>query len=69
VSERVFPLPMPGSGDDSRFTFGLLVDVRSVLVDHGYPAADMTGLDLVELQHALFRFLYRREDATGGECR
>jgi hypothetical protein len=57
TSERVYPLSRPE--DDPRFTFGLMVDVRDVLEKHGYPAA--TGDDLVELQQALFGFLYRPE--------
>lgn len=62
AGERVFPLPLPESGDDDgRFTIGLLVDVRAVLAAHGYPMDQATGADLVALQQALFRFLYATE--------
>lgn len=69
MTDRVFPLPRPASGEDARFTFGLLFDIRAVLVDHGYP--DMTGLDLVELRQALFRVLYdpTTDDHRTGETR
>lgn len=59
---NVFPLPAPTN--DPRFTFGLLVDVREVLRQHGYPAEDMTGADLTNLQQALFGFLY--DTGAGG---
>ncbi|PRX45344.1 hypothetical protein B0I33_1095 [Prauserella shujinwangii] len=58
MSERAFPLPLPESGQDPRFTFGLLADVIEVLRRHGYPTGRMRALDYVELQQALFRFLY-----------
>ncbi|WP_199431158.1 hypothetical protein [Qaidamihabitans albus] len=61
MSERVFPLPPPES--DARFTFGLLVDV---LARHGYPMAEATGVDLVELRQALFQFLYGTTGREGG---
>lgn len=56
---RNYPLPRPA--DDPRFTFGLVVDVAKALTDRGYPQP--TGRDLVELNQALFRFLY----AAGGD--
>ncbi|MFJ8857058.1 hypothetical protein ACIRD8_01355 [Streptomyces sp. NPDC102451] len=59
MSDRSFPLS-PQPEDDARFTRGLSIDVADVLVRHGYP--EPTGLDWVELQLALFRFLYE----TGG---
>jgi hypothetical protein len=58
---RLYPMPAPG--DDPRFTFGLLIDVLDVLQTHGYPRPAAGG-DLIELQQALFGFLYdttRRE--------
>ncbi|RBM11094.1 hypothetical protein DI005_34880 [Prauserella sp. PE36] len=69
MGEHVFPLPRPESGNDSRFTFGLLVDVRDVLIAHGYPMDQATGRDLVELRQALFRFLYASPQSgpAGGE--
>lgn len=54
--ERVYPIPRPVD-DDPRFTHGLMLDVASVLTDHGYPPV-RAGRDWVELQQALFRFLY-----------
>jgi hypothetical protein len=60
MSERNFPLPRPESGDDPRFCFGLLYDIHAVLIGYGYPPA--TGLDHVELQQILFRFLYAPTD-------
>lgn len=54
-TDRTYPLPRPD--DDPRFTFGLMLDVRQVLTDHGYPTIDH-GRDLVDLQLALFGFLY-----------
>jgi hypothetical protein len=67
MSERVFPLGRPESGEDARFNFGLLHDVMTVLEQHGYLAReDWCGRDLVELRQALFRFLYGPTDTTGG---
>jgi hypothetical protein len=52
--ERVYP--MVRKSNDSRFTFGLMFEVVSVLERHGYPRpADM---DYVDLQHDLFACLY-----------
>ena len=56
---RNYPIPRPA--DDSRFTFGLVIDVSAMLQKRGYP--EPTGRDLVELNTALFRFLY----ADGGD--
>jgi hypothetical protein len=53
---RTYPLPRPD--DDSRFTFGLVLDVADVLTAHGYPPLSGGGDDHVQLQQALFRFLY-----------
>jgi hypothetical protein len=71
-TDRVFPLPV--TDDDARFTFGLILDVRDVLTRHGYPPAT-SGDDLVQLQQALFRFLYTTTTTTdpaapvtGEEC-
>jgi hypothetical protein len=52
---RVYPVPRPG--DDTRFTFGLTLDVAEALARHGYPIA--AGGDFTALQNALFVFLYR----------
>ena len=53
--QRVYPMPAPE--DDPRFTIGLVLDVAKVLEQHGYPPV-RAGLDIVDLQQALFRFLY-----------
>ncbi|WP_275293202.1 hypothetical protein [Amycolatopsis sp. La24] len=58
-SPRNYPLEHPeSSGNDARFTFGLVLDVAEVLTRHGYPPLADSGLDHVDLQQALFRFLY-----------
>ncbi|ARQ69736.1 hypothetical protein [Streptomyces marincola] len=59
MSERSYPI-QPQPEDDARFTLGLVLDVADVLEKHGYPPI-ASGRDFVELQLALFRFLY-----TGG---
>jgi hypothetical protein len=56
MSERAYPI-RPAPDDDPRFTTGLLHDVRNVLAAHGYPPIT-SGPDLVELNLALYRFLY-----------
>jgi hypothetical protein len=55
TTERIYPLP--ATTDDPRFTYGLLSDVARLLARHG---SDMPtdGRDLLELQGALFGFLY-----------
>jgi hypothetical protein len=53
--ERSYPIPAPS--DDKRFSFGLMLDVAQVLLDHGYPRVSSGG-DLRALQQALFGFLY-----------
>ena len=57
--ERTYPLARPA--DDPRFNLGLLVDVARVLAEHGYPQIS-EGRDIVELQQALFGFLYAKEE-------
>jgi hypothetical protein len=49
--------PIPAADDDDRFTFGLILDVADVLASHGYPKLT-SGDDYVELQGAVFRFIY-----------
>ncbi|MFD9222047.1 hypothetical protein ACFWDI_18995 [Streptomyces sp. NPDC060064] len=56
MSERQYPI-QPQPEDDPRFTFGLTKDVADVLAAHGYQQITSGG-DFVELQQALFRFLY-----------
>lgn len=58
-ADRVYPLPRPD--DDPRFSFGLAVAVADVLAAHGYPPVRAGG-DLIELQQALFGFLYARAE-------
>lgn len=54
---RAYPLPMPADANDARFTIGLMLEVAAELERRGYPK--LTGLDFVELQQSLFRFLYK----------
>lgn len=49
--------PIRPASDDPRFTLGLTLDVAAVLERHGYPKV-AAGLDVVDLQQALYRFLY-----------
>lgn len=58
MGDRTYPLP--ATGEDPRFTFGLLVDVADVLVTAGYPK--FTGLDLAALQQTLYRFLHTSKE-------
>lgn len=58
---RRYPIPAPD--EDSRFTFGLILEVADVLAAHGYPKIT-SGDDFVELQQALFRFLYTTTPTT-----
>lgn len=60
--DRNYPLPRPT--DDPRFTTDLTIDIVAILNDHGYP--ELTGLDMVGLQQALFRFLYAAPTAEDG---
>ncbi len=61
MPDRVYPLPRP-DGDDPRFSFGLVYDVAGLLHEAGYPV--VTGVDMVELRAALFRFLYAPAEET-----
>ena len=54
IGDPVYPLT--GPEEDPRFTLGLTIEVADVLVVHGYPRPD--GTDWIDLQQALFRFLY-----------
>ncbi|HMH76867.1 MAG TPA: hypothetical protein VK547_09605 [Candidatus Udaeobacter sp.] len=56
MTARTYPMPRPESGGDPRFTFGLTHDVAKILVAAGYPRVD--GVDFLDLQMALHRFLY-----------
>jgi hypothetical protein len=56
TAARQYPItPVPA--EDPRFTLGLAIDVAAVLEAHGYPKIT-AGLDFVDLQQALYRFLY-----------
>jgi len=57
-----YPLPRPASDADARFSFGLALDVATVLTHHGYPALT-AGADLIRIQQALFGLVYRQTDA------
>jgi hypothetical protein len=59
VPARQYPVADPGTSDP-RFNLGLMVDVIKVLEDHGFPPI-VGGADYVELQLALFQFIYRGE--------
>lgn len=56
LSTRQYPI-RPRPAEDSRFTLGFALDVAKVLKEHGYPAVT-SGRDFLELQQALFGFLY-----------
>ncbi|GAA3856782.1 hypothetical protein [Streptomyces sedi] len=56
-AERLYPVAPLDGDNDRRFTVGLLFDMARVVEAHGYPPLTRGG-DLVELQLALFRFLY-----------
>jgi len=60
LSARQYPI-RPRPAEDSRFTLGLALDVAKVLKEHGYPAVT-SGRDFLELQQALFGFLYGGPD-------
>ncbi|MEV5944492.1 hypothetical protein [Streptomyces sp. NPDC051994] len=61
MTDRLFPIS-PRSDDDPRFTLGLALDVAEVMHQHGYPQIT-SGVDMVELQQALFGFLYGRAES------
>jgi hypothetical protein len=60
MSMRAYPLPRPESGDDPRFSFGLMYDVGKVLEAHGFPPV-RNGSDHVDLMTALFGFVFASE--------
>lgn len=56
MNGRKYPIsPVPD--DDPRFDVGFILDVNSVLVDHGYPPA-VGPDDFIRLRQTLYRFLY-----------
>lgn len=60
MSTPAYPLPRPESGDDPRFTFGLIHEVGKVLEAHGFPPV-RNGSDHVDLMAALFGFVFASE--------
>jgi hypothetical protein len=61
--QPAYPLPRPTSGEDTRFTLGLALDVADVLTSHGYPPPG-SGPDLIRLQQALFTAIYQPAATT-----
>jgi hypothetical protein len=55
AQSRTYPLGR--LADDPRFTLGLVIDIIKVLTGHGFPPITAGG-DIVQLQLALFGFLY-----------
>ncbi len=64
---QMYPLGEPEPNTDKRFTFGLVVEVADVLAKHGYPdiLANASGADALNLEQALFTFIYGRADDSG----
>lgn len=64
---QMYPLGQPESETDPRFTLGLVLDVADVLTKHGYPdmIAAGSGVDVIDLQSALFRVIYGTNDTPG----
>ena len=65
AGKRRFPI-RPKPADDPRFTRGVTLDVAKVLQEHGYPEIT-SGRDFLDLQRALFGFLYGDRDTEAGE--
>ncbi|MFE7113963.1 hypothetical protein ACFU99_00850 [Streptomyces sp. NPDC057654] len=59
IPQPVYPVT-PDGDDDARFTMCLVFDVARLLETNGYPEF-ANGLDFVDLQQALYRFLYVAE--------
>jgi hypothetical protein len=55
-----YPIPRPANGDDTRFSYGLGLDVAAVLHRHGFPQVT-TGPDLSRVLRALFTLIYDQE--------
>jgi hypothetical protein len=54
MADRNYPLPR--REEDGRFTRGFCYEVSDAMQHAGYPT--LTADDMVELQLALFRFIY-----------
>ena len=63
MSDSAYPIPRPESGNDSRFTLGMILNVGKVLAEAGYPAIQDGG-DYVRLQQALFKFIYETPEVA-----
>lgn len=65
MDERSYPIePADPDGDDPRFTFGFVHDVGEVLARHGFPRVGQSWRDHLELQQALYRFIYVGDTRT-----
>jgi hypothetical protein len=62
-----YNFPLPQDDGDTRLTFGLVLEMAEVLKRHGFPG--VTAMDHVDLQMALFRFLYGPRSAMDQEIR
>lgn len=60
-ASSAYPIARPESGEDSRFTLGMILNVGKVLAEAGYPPIQDGG-DYVRLQQALFGFIYEKPE-------
>lgn len=63
MDDRSYPIT-PIDLDDPRFTFGFVHEVGEVLARHGFPAVGESWRDHLELQQALYRFIYVGDTRT-----
>jgi hypothetical protein len=61
---RRYPISRPADGNDSRFTMAVTLNVAKVLEKHGFPTIE-NGRDWVNLQQALFDFIYAEQGQAG----
>jgi hypothetical protein len=61
---QIYPLGQPESGTDPRFTLGVVLSVADVLAKHRFPEIQ-SGADILNLQQALFQFIYGPADDSG----
>ncbi|AVT34831.1 hypothetical protein C6361_26750 [Plantactinospora sp. BC1] len=71
---RRYPVSVSAPAKDTRFTFGLVMDVAEVLAAHGCPVRtadeyDGQGRDLLGLQMALYRLIHIPEAGPAGLMR
>jgi hypothetical protein len=57
--QPAYPLPVP-TGDDARFSYGLLHDIAQVLQRNGFPRPE--GTDWAQLMTCLGQFLYQPKE-------